>query len=231
MNAEEEKLVNMMRDSLLQSTAQPTNIIENPLTRDDLTQENSSGNDTPKYSYVIESISEDQLCRAKVYLGVNEELDRVLLIQVVQQQQQQRIRSPSVLKTDLSHLSLCKAILKNSSVILDHYRVAVSVSPRDNMEEGLLDSQLVVAGLNFNPLYNDLDEYIDQATARGKTDSRRKQNLLDFGFVRDLQATCAQKMNSKLFEIAKNIDLKLKGTELKCAKLMTILKPSKFLSQ
>jgi hypothetical protein len=52
--------------------------------------------------------------------------------------------------------------------------------------------------------------------------------VVDLGFIRDLQAAYAQKMIQQLTDNTKRIDAQMKPVEFKCAKLMTLLKPSKF---
>lgn len=52
------------------------------------------------------------------------------------------------------------------------------------------------------------------------------ESIIDLGFIRDLQSTAAHLMNSKILQEVELVDKMMKSFELKCAKLMTLLKPS-----
>lgn len=50
--------------------------------------------------------------------------------------------------------------------------------------------------------------------------------ILDLGYIRDLQGAVAQNMNERLAEEVAKVDEAMKSYELKCARLMTLLKPT-----
>jgi hypothetical protein len=50
--------------------------------------------------------------------------------------------------------------------------------------------------------------------------------VIDLGFIRDLQSAISQNMNERLTDEVNKIDEAMKAYELKCARLMTLLKPT-----
>lgn len=78
-----------------------------------------------------------------------------------------------------------------------------------------------------NSLVDFISNFMNSLCNNIKSISNREisTSLVDVGFIRDLQSAYGQNMILHLTDEFKKVDSKIKLEELKCAKLMTLIKP------